>query len=87
MGVREAREGREGIWTPAKARSSAKHTVQECQQTPSHPALDQREGREKKGKQTRERLRGNTFQNAANQIQTINWRDYVRVREKGRSCR
>lgn len=48
MGVREAREGREGIWTRAKARSSAKHTVQECQQTPSHPVLYQREEREKK---------------------------------------
>lgn len=31
------REGREGIWTGAKARSSAKHTVQECQQTPLPP--------------------------------------------------
>lgn len=34
-GVRKAREGKEGIWIPAKTRSSAKHTVQECQHTPT----------------------------------------------------
>lgn len=47
-GVREAREGREGIWTRAKARSSAKHTVQECQQNPLPPRpLPKRPEREK----------------------------------------
>lgn len=49
MVVREAREGKEGIWTQAKAWSSAKHTVQECQQTPSHQVLYQRGDEKKKG--------------------------------------
>lgn len=59
--VREAREGREGIWTTAKARSSAKHTVQECQQTPpplpsaSHPVLHQSRERERAGRMRREK--------------------------------
>lgn len=34
--VREAREGREGIWTRAKARSSAKHGAR-MPAAPSHP--------------------------------------------------
>ena len=47
--VREAREGREGIWTRARARSSAKHTVQECQQTPLPPGpLPKRREKEKR---------------------------------------
>lgn len=33
-GQRSEREGRKGIWNPAKARSSSEHTVQECQQSP-----------------------------------------------------
>lgn len=68
MGVREAREGREGIWTGAKARSSAKHTVQECQQTPSHLVLDQREEREKKG----EAREGNGEENHFKMLQIKN---------------
>lgn len=55
MGVREAREGREGIWIPAKARSSAEHTVQECQQTPSQPVLYQRQKEEGRAREENSR--------------------------------
>lgn len=55
--VREAREGKEGIWTEAKAQPSAKHTVQECQQTPSHPVLYQKRDGKKKENPERETVK------------------------------
>lgn len=42
------REGTEGIWIGAKTRSSAKHTVQECQQTPHTPSRSRAEERERR---------------------------------------
>lgn len=49
MVVRDASEGKEGIWTRAKARSSAKHMVQECQQTPLPPGAPPKRRWKEKG--------------------------------------